>query len=165
MSYHTSLTLETTSAQETEQLGIRLACALSGGTLITLAGELGAGKTVLVRGIACGLNVPPGVVVTSPTYVLQHIYRGGRLTLYHIDIYRVVGGAEELDASGLADCLSDAHGVVCLEWSERVADYSWPADHLNVRIEHLEPSRRRMTVTATGPRAAEVVKQLSNHKH
>lgn len=161
MSDKRTLNLETKSSSETEALGIRLACALTGGMVITLAGELGAGKTVFVRGIACGLNMPPGVVVTSPTYVLQHIYRGGRLTLYHIDAYRMVGGVSEFEASGLDECLKDDHGVVCLEWPERLPGVNWPEDYLAIQIEHADPQRRKITLTSSGPRAHEIMKQLS----
>jgi tRNA threonylcarbamoyladenosine biosynthesis protein TsaE len=160
MGDHRTLNLESKSAGETEALGIRLACALTGGTVVTLAGELGAGKTVLVRGIACGLNMPPGVVVTSPTYVLQHIYRGGRLTLYHIDAYRMVGGAGEFEASGLDECLNDERGIVCVEWPERLPGVKWPEDHVAVQIDHADPTKRKITITSNGPRSEEILKQL-----
>jgi tRNA threonylcarbamoyladenosine biosynthesis protein TsaE len=153
--------METTSAAETEALGIRLACALSGSNVITLAGELGAGKTVFVRGLACGLNMPPGVVVTSPTYVLQHVHRGGRLTLYHVDLYRVVGGADEFEASGLGECFEDQQGVVCIEWPERMGDFKWPGDRIVVRIDHASPNTRRLTFVGTGPRSQEAIKQIA----
>lgn len=155
-----SLTLHTNSAAETEALGIQLACAANSGSVITLSGELGAGKTVLVRGIACGLNMPPGVAVTSPTYVLQHIYRGGRLTLYHIDAYRLVGGAGELEASGLTECFNDDNGLICVEWPERLTDFPWPADHIAIHIDHYEPQKRHLILNATGPRSMQVLKQL-----
>ena len=156
-----TLKLDTHSAAETEQLGIRLACALAGRTVVTLSGELGAGKTVFVRGLACGLKVPPGVVVTSPTYVLQHVYRGGRLTLYHIDAYRMVGGVGEFEASGLDECLGDEQGVVCVEWPERLPDFHWPDDHIEVHIEHHEPQERRIVLSAKGPRGEQALKQLT----
>ena len=130
--------------------------------LVALAGELGAGKTVFVRGLAQGLNMPSGVMVTSPTYVLQHIYRGGRLTLYHIDVYRVLGGAAEFEDSGLRECLDDCDGLVCVEWPERVADFQWPADHIMVRIEHLDPQRRRIVMQATGPSSRAALQALSS---
>ena len=148
-----SHTLETHSAAETEALGNRLAAAAPGGMIITLCGELGAGKTVLVRGIASGLQMPPGVFVTSPTYVLQHIYRGGRLTLYHIDAYRLVGGAGELESSGLAECFNDEQGLVCVEWPERLKDFNWPADHIAIHIDHHDPQVRRAVLNAGGPRS------------
>jgi tRNA threonylcarbamoyladenosine biosynthesis protein TsaE len=90
-------------------------------------------------------------MVTSPTYVLQHIYRGGRLTLYHIDLYRLLGGAVEFEDSGLHECLDDCQGVVCVEWPERAADLQWPPDRISVQIDHLDPQRRRIAMQATGP--------------
>src|ERR1700759_1404486 len=107
-----ALTIETHSPKETETLAAKLGAALSGGTLLSLSGELGAGKTCFVRGLARGLGVPKDVMITRPTYVLQHIYRGGGLTVYHIDAYRLRGGVDEFEASGLEECLRDPNGVV-----------------------------------------------------
>ncbi|MGD0090373.1 MAG: tRNA (adenosine(37)-N6)-threonylcarbamoyltransferase complex ATPase subunit type 1 TsaE [Planctomycetota bacterium] len=143
--------IETRSAAETEALAERLARVLPGGMLIALQGELGAGKTVFVRGVARGLGVPADVMVNSPTYVLQHIYRGGRLTLYHLDLYRLLCGAEEFEDSGLRECLDDCTGLVCVEWPERLADFQWPADRIVVQLEHLNPQRRRIVIRGTGP--------------
>jgi tRNA threonylcarbamoyladenosine biosynthesis protein TsaE len=155
-----TLSIETHSAAETEALGFKLGRVLSGGSVITLAGELGAGKTVFVRGVARGLEMPKGVVVTSPTYVLQHIYRGGRLTLYHIDAYRMVGGAGEFEASGLDDCLMDEKGVVCLEWPERLADMRWNQERLEVQIEHADPQTRKLSISASGARALQALERM-----
>jgi len=132
---------DSSSAAETEALGAQLATTLRGRELIVLSGELGAGKTVFVRGVAKGLAVPTGVRVTSPTYVLQHRYSGGRLTLYHIDAYRL-SGALDFEGSGLRECLEDPHGVVCMEWPERVADLNWPTERIVVEIEHAETAER-----------------------
>src|SRR5947199_3564207 len=96
-----TLQFETSTPAETESLGERLGRALEGGVFVALSGELGAGKTVFVRGVLRGLNAPAGAAVTSPTYVLQHIYRGGRLTLYHIDAYRIAGAGGEFEDSAL----------------------------------------------------------------
>lgn len=148
-----AITLETSSASETETLAASLAEQLRGGELIVLSGELGAGKTVFVRGLARGLHCPPGVRVTSPTYVLQHAYRGGRLTVYHMDCYRIGGGAAEFEASGLRECLDDPHGVVCLEWPERLEDFRWPGERILVQIEHTDATHRQLSFTGSGPRA------------
>src|SRR6185295_5239842 len=82
--------IESRSPAQTEELAIALAQTLSGGTVIRLSGELGAGKTVFVRRLAKGLKMPPGVALPRPAYVLQHAFRGGRLNLYHIDAYRMM---------------------------------------------------------------------------
>ena len=151
------LTLASASAAETEALGASIAKFCSGGELIVLSGELGAGKTVFVRGIARGLAMPPGIRVTSPTYVLQHAYRGGRLTLYHMDAYRIGGGAAEFEGSGLRECLDDPRGVVCLEWPERLSDFKWPGERITVQIEHDDVQQRRIAISASGPRSHEIL--------
>ena len=139
------MVLDSTSATETEEFGAIIGQMLFGRELIVLSGELGAGKTVFVRGVARGLNVPAGVRVTSPTYVLQHKYSGGRLTLYHIDAYRL-GGAADFEGSGLRECLDDPNGVVCLEWPERVDGVDWPASRIFVEIEHAGLDHRRIVI-------------------
>ncbi len=137
---------DTHSAKETEALAARIGAAITRQTLVTLSGELGAGKTVFVRGLARGLGVPLTTPVTSPTYVLLHHYAGGRLMLYHIDAYRLGGGANEFEASGLNECLADPNGVVCLEWPEKLAGQTWPANRIDVSIDHLDPQHRRITL-------------------
>ena len=144
-----SLSTESHSSAETEALAEKLGRMLPGGTVLALSGELGAGKTVFVRGLARGLGVPEGVAVTSPTYVLLHRYSGGRLTLHHIDAYRLRGGAGEFESSGLAECLSDPHGIVCIEWPERLGALKLPSETIRVEIEHLDPQRRRVTVRSS----------------
>jgi len=148
-----TFTIETHSPQETEALAAKLGEALSGGMLLSLSGELGAGKTCFVRGLARGMGIPKDVMVTSPTYVLQHIYRGGRLTVYHIDAYRLRGGADEFEASGLEECLRDPQGVVCMEWPECVGTDSLSSERIEIAIEHVDPETRRLTFTARGGKA------------
>jgi tRNA threonylcarbamoyladenosine biosynthesis protein TsaE len=140
--------IDSTSAPQTEALGESIGRRISGGTVVLLSGELGAGKTVFVRGLARGLSMPRGVAVTSPTYVLQHAYRGGRLTLYHIDAYRIAGGAAEFEGSGLRECLDDPNGVVCIEWPERLADFQWPGARIDVKLEHVDEQHRRVTINS-----------------
>jgi len=143
----------TESPAETEALGT---LAAQPGLVVALRGELGAGKTVFVRGLARGLLGPGAVAVTSPTYVLQHVYRGGAGVLYHLDLYRLKGGTGEFEASGLRDCLADPRGVVCLEWPERAEDIL-PADRLEVELEHQGETRRLLRIKATGPASARIV--------
>lgn len=152
-----TLTIETHSPKETEALAARLAEVLRGGMLISLSGELGAGKTCFVRGLARGLGVPKDVMITSPTYVLQHIYRGGRLTVYHIDAYRLRGGADEFEASGLEECLRDQQGIVCMEWPECVGVDALSSERLEIAIAHIDPDTRRLTFTSRGSSAEHAI--------
>ena len=106
------------SVEQTEALGARLAGALGAGAVVAFTGDLGAGKTAFIRGLARGLGVPGRV--TSPTFTIVDEHEGGRLPLFHFDLYRV-GGADELYDIGWEDYLARG-GVCAVEWSENVAD-------------------------------------------
>jgi len=140
------------SPEETLSFAAQFAAKLRGGEIILLSGDLGAGKTVFVRGLARGLDVPSDVAITSPTYVLLHTYRGGRLTLHHIDAYRLRGGSMEFEDSGLKECFEDPGAVVCIEWPEKVPDLKWARTPVTIAIEHVSPQERQITVRpASGP--------------
>jgi tRNA threonylcarbamoyladenosine biosynthesis protein TsaE len=107
----------TSSAEhETRSIASALARDLTMGTVLLLSGDLGAGKTAFVRGLAEGLGIDPGEV-TSPTFTLVHEYRGGRLPLIHVDLYRLERA--DLDEIGLDQDLA-ATGVIAVEWPERL---------------------------------------------
>ncbi len=108
----------THSREETAALGGRLADALKTGRVVAFTGDLGAGKTAFVSGMARALGVEERV--TSPTFTIVNEYEGGRLTLFHFDMYRL-GGADELFHIGWEDYLSRG-GVCAVEWSENVAE-------------------------------------------
>jgi tRNA threonylcarbamoyladenosine biosynthesis protein TsaE len=108
--------LRSSSEAETRALAAALAGGLGAGTILLLSGDLGAGKTAYVRGLAEGLGLDPDVV-TSPTFTLVHEYRGGRLPLVHVDLYRL--DAADLNELGLDEDLAAA-GVVAVEWPERL---------------------------------------------
>ncbi len=112
------MTYQTESAEETEQLGARLAGHLQGGEVIAYTGDLGAGKTAFTRGIARGLGITERV--TSPTFTIVNEYPDGRLPLFHFDMYRL-GSSDELYDIGWEDYLSRG-GVCAVEWSEIVED-------------------------------------------
>ena len=112
MKYHTY------SEMETEKVGEKLAHTLSPGTVIAFTGDLGAGKTAFTRGLARGLGIPGRV--TSPTFTIVNEYEGGRLPLFHFDMYRL-SSSEELIDIGWEDYLRRG-GVCAVEWSERVHD-------------------------------------------
>jgi tRNA threonylcarbamoyladenosine biosynthesis protein TsaE len=108
-------TLISHSSAETEALGETLGLEATSGLIIGLSGDLGAGKTQLVKGIARGLHIPGRV--HSPTFTLVNIYTGGRLTLFHIDLYRLET-QDQIIAAGLEEYLHPA-GITVIEWAER----------------------------------------------
>ena len=108
----------TNCEKETEQLGERLGAALKPGSVLAYTGDLGAGKTAFTRGLAKGLQVPERV--TSPTFNIVNEYEGGRLPLFHFDMYRL-GSADELFDIGWEDYLA-RNGVCAVEWSENVEE-------------------------------------------
>ena len=130
----------TNSPSETETVGAALARVLQPGTVIAYRGDLGAGKTAFTRGLARGLGVQEPV--TSPTYTIVNEYLGGRLPLFHFDMYRL-GSAEDLWDIGWEDYL-DRGGVCAVEWSENVTDAMENA--IWVRIEKLGDECRRITI-------------------
>jgi tRNA threonylcarbamoyladenosine biosynthesis protein TsaE len=126
------LTIEVESEAETEQIGQALARVVAPGTVIGLAGPLGAGKTRLVRALAEALGVDPGAIA-SPTFVLIHEYEG-RLPVVHCDVYRL-HDSEEFEALG-PDEYYNGGGVCLIEWADRVVD-RLPADAWFIRLEPL----------------------------
>jgi tRNA threonylcarbamoyladenosine biosynthesis protein TsaE len=112
------VTRHTSSEEETQGIARDLAQTLGAGDVVLLSGELGAGKTAFVRGLASGLGIDPADV-TSPTFTLLHEYRGGRLPLYHCDLYRIQATEDEQIGLGLEDD-SIAQGVLAIEWAGRL---------------------------------------------
>ena len=131
----------TNSPQETEAVGARLAEQLKPGTVIAYKGDLGAGKTAFTRGLARGLGITDPV--TSPTYTIVNEYLGGRLPLFHFDMYRL-HSADDLFDIGWDDYL-ERGGVCAVEWSENVAEAM--EDPITVTIEKLGEDSRKITVT------------------
>jgi tRNA threonylcarbamoyladenosine biosynthesis protein TsaE len=123
---------ETQSAEETFALGRQVGAQLSGGEILLLAGPLGAGKTVFVKGLAAALSIDPEDV-TSPSFTLVNPY-AGRLLLFHLDLYRLDHGAAAAHAVDLEELLSDEHAVVVIEWAERLGNYPLPGNVWRVLI-------------------------------
>lgn len=119
------------SPDQTERIAAALAIDLRAGDCIALNGELGAGKTRFVRGIVRGLGGDPDLV-SSPTFVLLNIYDAPKLTIYHLDAYRVAG-ADDLEAIGLSELL-DQPGVVIVEWASRVKQLL-PENCIQINLE------------------------------
>jgi tRNA threonylcarbamoyladenosine biosynthesis protein TsaE len=139
----TRQTHESASVVRTEAIAAELAAQLSAGACIALHGELGAGKTQFVRGLVRGLGDNPRAV-SSPTFVLLNVYGGGRLTVYHLDAYRV-HGPEDFESIGFSELL-DQGGVVVVEWADRVAELL-PKDRIDVWIEATGKARRRIEIS------------------
>jgi tRNA threonylcarbamoyladenosine biosynthesis protein TsaE len=145
-------TIDTGSEPETAAAGQRLAATLASGDVVLLSGQLGAGKTAFVRGMALGLGASPDDV-SSPTFTLIQEYGGGRATLHHVDLYRLAPA--EIADLGLDELIS-GDDVVAIEWAERWS--SRPVDAIEVTIEDTGGDRRRIevrrpAVTPTGSSA------------
>ena len=141
-------TITTRSESETSTVGRELAPTLMPGSVVLLFGDLGAGKTAFVRGLAEGLGVDRDEV-SSPTFTLVQEYRGGRLTLFHADLYRL-SDPREIDDLGLDEIA--AEGVLAIEWAERLDDDarlkpSRSETVVSVRIEHAEGDQRTIEIT------------------
>jgi tRNA threonylcarbamoyladenosine biosynthesis protein TsaE len=134
-------TLTTQSEDDTAAVGRELAATLSAGDVLLLYGDLGAGKTAFVRGLAEGLAVPREEV-SSPTFTLIQEYRGGRLTLFHVDLYRIED-PREFDELGLEEIAED--GVLAIEWAERLPRP--PRNAVRVTITLAGESERSVTIT------------------
>lgn len=148
----------TASPEETRELARRLGAACAGGEVLLLYGDLGAGKTCFVQGLAAGLEVPPALRVTSPTFTLHAEYPG-RLVLNHLDLYRLDDpvSAERL---GVGDMLSDATAVTAIEWPEMLAD-GVGRRRLEIRIEEAGEGRRRFSIVAFDAGHARLIAAVS----
>ncbi len=120
------------SEDDTFNLGVRIGSQLSGGEIILLDGALGAGKTMLVKGIAHGLSIDKQEV-TSPSFTLVNPHPG-KLLLYHIDLYRLDEGAKAAHAVDLDEILTDEKAVVVIEWAERLGHYPLPDNVIRISI-------------------------------
>lgn len=152
-----SLSLETSSASETAELGSLLASLLGPGDVLPLWGEFGVGKTTLVQGVGRGLGV--GQAVVSPSFGLIHSYAGERLTLYHLDLYRIQT-VDEAEAFGVEEVL-DGGGAVFIEWPEVIAGLL-PEDRLDVTMEHLGEEGRLIRFEASGERSLSLLRAYSD---
>ena len=130
----------TSSAEETTELGRRLASRMRAPVLVFLTGELGAGKTTLAKGIVSGLGAAREEDVTSPTFTLVHVFHNHQ-TVYHVDLYRIAN-FHDLETLGLEDVF-DRPAIVVVEWAEKFTLRSdWPV--LRIHLEHAGEDRRRI---------------------
>lgn len=140
-------------AEATKAFGAKLAAVVHGGDAIALVGELGAGKTTLVSGLAEALGAG---AAHSPTFALVHEYGGGRLIVWHVDLYRIEREAELVEL-GIEDIVGDRRGIIIVEWADRFAVL--PADHLQIELRHTATGRE-VTAVGTGPRGRELAVAL-----
>lgn len=134
------------SPEATLAFGERIGRTARGGLVLALRGGLGAGKTLLTKGIARGLGVEDEV--TSPTYTIVSEYEG-RLRLHHIDAYRLAG-SDEFEALGGREILSDRGGIAVIEWSERIED-ALPSEAVGLELLVEEGDRRRVVLAGSIP--------------
>ena len=125
------------SQQETEELGAALAAQLEAGSVVAFSGDLGVGKTAFVRGMARGLGITQAI--TSPTFTIVNEYEGGRLSLFHFDMYRL-SSSEELFDIGWEDFLARG-GICAVEWSENVDDAMGDCLRVDIRRGGAEDAR------------------------
>lgn len=133
------------SPDETFKLGENIAATLTGGEAILLFGGLGAGKTLLTKGILHGLGYDVDEV-TSPSFTLVNLYDTEHLRVYHIDLWRLDGGQDIAAAVGLGEIFDDDSSVAIIEWAERLGSYVFPHDTLNVTINGDGDAPRHVTL-------------------
>ncbi|WEG17214.1 tRNA (adenosine(37)-N6)-threonylcarbamoyltransferase complex ATPase subunit type 1 TsaE [Alkalihalophilus pseudofirmus] len=146
-------TIKTTSPEETAQLAERVGELVQAGDVLTLEGDLGAGKTSFTKGLAKGLGVTR--VVSSPTFTIIKEYKG-RIPLYHMDVYRLDEGAEEL---GLEEYF-EGEGVSVIEWASIIRE-QLPNDRLDIVITHAGDTTRELSFFASGIRYEQLSKELA----
>jgi tRNA threonylcarbamoyladenosine biosynthesis protein TsaE len=152
-----SYTFLSPSPSATLALGEWIGAKLRAGSVITLTGELGCGKTLLTRGICAGLGVAPRQV-NSPTFVLVNEYRG-RLPVFHLDMYQL-GTASDAVELGILDYLARARsGVMIIEWAEKITAVL-PDDRLNIKFDILSARKRQLELSSSGDKFKDLLKEL-----
>jgi tRNA threonylcarbamoyladenosine biosynthesis protein TsaE len=137
------------SPSETFERGREVGGWLAGGEVLLLSGPLGAGKTVFVKGLAAALGLDPDEV-SSPSFTLVNRYDEGRLTLYHLDLYRLAEGPAAAHAVDLDELLSDEQAVIVIEWAERMGRYPLPPTSWRISIEGDGEAPRRVRTSRAG---------------
>lgn len=140
---------------ETENFGKTIGKSSTGGEIILLEGGLGAGKTVLVKGIARGLDIKNEII--SPTFIIIRTYEG-RLTLNHIDLYRI----DDISGLGLEEYLDDESSITVIEWGEKLLRHLPLREYLLVKIEIIDENSRKITLEPQGDRYIEYLRRIKD---
>jgi tRNA threonylcarbamoyladenosine biosynthesis protein TsaE len=154
-----SVSVLSTNTEQTLRLGEKLAKHLRRGDILCLEGDLGSGKTTLIKGIAKGLKIAPEKV-HSPTFVLMNAYEG-KLSLYHFDLYRLEG-VREISSIGYEEFLY-GHGVAVIEWAGRLGELT-PKEYLRVELKHKGENERLIKFLALGEKYCRIMKGVVNGK-
>ncbi len=133
--------------QDTFDLGEKLGATLSGGEMILLSGGLGAGKTLLTKGILYALDFDVDEV-TSPSFTLVNLYKTDKFDVYHIDLWRIDERSDAASSVGLPEILEDETAVTIIEWSERLKDFSFPEKTFRITIEGDGDDARKISINA-----------------
>jgi len=151
------LSFITDSAEQTVDVGVIIAKLLKPNTAIALCGQLGCGKTTLVKGIAAGLGIKSSLVV-SPSFVLMREYKGGRLPLFHSDLYRLKDSKQVFEL-GVEDYFRQ-NGILVIEWADKAEEFL-PAEYLCICIFFLAKNKRRFKLKARGERYQSLIERLT----
>jgi tRNA threonylcarbamoyladenosine biosynthesis protein TsaE len=145
----------TNSSEETLEIAKRLSEKVKKSDVVTLEGDLGAGKTTFTKGLAKGLGIKRNV--NSPTFTIIKEYKGGRLPLYHMDVYRLEDADEDLGF----DEYFHGDGITVVEWAHLIED-QLPSERLDIKILYVNDSTRKIMMTPYGSHYVEICKELSN---
>ncbi|MBO1515157.1 tRNA (adenosine(37)-N6)-threonylcarbamoyltransferase complex ATPase subunit type 1 TsaE [Metabacillus bambusae] len=145
----------TKSSEETLEIAKRLSEKVIKSDVVTLEGDLGAGKTTFTKGLAKGLGIKRNV--NSPTFTIIKEYKGGRLPLYHMDVYRLEDADEDLGF----DEYFHGDGITVVEWAHLIED-QLPSERLDIKILYVNDSTRKIMMTPYGSHYVEICKELSN---
>lgn len=148
--------LTTQTPEQTRAIGEKIGRRLTSKTVLALSGDLGAGKTIFVQGLARGLDVPGSWPITSPTYTLVNAYPG-RIPLMHADLYRLSGPADFEDIGGYD--LEAENAILAVEWADRLPAGEIAAD-MTVHIDIIDDDRRELTLIFSGRAPNDLIKQL-----
>ena len=146
----------TNSPEETQNLGIKIGKLVECGTVISLIGDLGSGKTAFVQGLARGLGVSEDYYITSPTFTIINEYPG-RCRLFHVDLYRV-NDPEELENIGFIDIVNGV-GVTAIEWADLLPD-NFIQNHLTLRIVRVDDTSRELSFFSYGHKIEELINKI-----